>query len=95
MLGVTTVLGFLTQYFFVIYAFFILLLMVIKMLKNKKYKNIIRYVRLHILYAVIGILLFTPCINHLLFTDRGVSNLSNSNYFIHLYNYIKHLLFLV
>lgn len=91
LLGITTVLGFLTQYFFAIYAFFILILMIIQMIKSKKYKNIIRYVGFHILYAITGILLFTPCINHLLFTDRGISNLNNSNYFIHLYNYIMHL----
>lgn len=91
LLGITTVLGFLTQYFFAIYAFLILILMVIQMIRSKNYKYIIRYVGFHILYAIIGILLFTPCINHLLFTDRGLSNLSNSNYFIHLYNYIKHL----
>ena len=92
-LGITTVLGFLTQYFFVIYAFFIFILMIIKMIKDKKYKNIIKYVGFHILYAIIGILIFIPCINHLLFTDRGVSNLANSEYFKHLCEYIGHLLY--
>lgn len=90
-LGFTTVLGFLTQYFFAIYAFFILILMIIKMAKDKKYINIIKYVGFHILYAIIGIIAFVPCINHLLFTDRGVSNLANSEYFKHLYQYIEHL----
>lgn len=65
--------------------------MVIEMIRKRDYKNIIKYVRFHILYAIIGILLFTPCINHLLFTDRGLSCFSNSNYLINLYNYIKHL----
>ena len=62
LLGITTVLGFLTQYFFAIYAFLILILMVIQMIRSKNYKYIIGYVGFHILYAIIGILLFTPCI---------------------------------
>ena len=90
-LGITTVLGFLTQYFFAVYAFFILVLMIIKMAKDKKYINIIKYVGFHILYAIIGIIAFVPCINHLLFTDRGVSNLANSEYFKHLHQYVEHL----
>ncbi len=90
-LGVTTVLGFLTQYFFAIYAFFIFVIMIIKMIKDKKYQTIKKYVVFHILYAIIGILLFVPCIRHLLFTDRGIKNLGNSGYFSHLMIYIKHL----
>lgn len=92
-LGVTTVLGFLTQYFFAIYAFFICFIMVIKMAKDKKYKEIIKYIGFHILYAIIGVLLFVPCIDHLLFSDRGVSNLGNSEYFKHAKQYIEFLLF--
>ena len=92
-LGVTTVLGFLTQYFFAIYAFFIFILMIMKMIKDKKYKEIVKYIGFHILYAIIGILIFVPCLNHLLFTDRGISNLANSEYFKHLYEYVEHLLY--
>ena len=90
-LGITTVLGFLTQYFFAIYAFFIAILMVIQMLRRKKYRDMRNYLFSHILYAVIGILLFVPCIYHLFFTDRGLKNLGNSGYFDHLITYVKHL----
>ena len=91
-LGVTTVLGFLTQYFFAIYAFFIFAIMLIEMIRTKKDKKIIsKYVVAHIVYAAVGILIFVPCIKHLLFSDRGVSNLENSGYFIHVFEYLKHL----
>lgn len=91
-LGITTILGFLTQYFFAIYAFFIFIIMIIEMIRKKKDKKlIIKYAVCHIIYAAIGILLFVPCIKHLLFSDRGLTNLGNSNYFGHMFDYIKHL----
>ena len=91
-LGVTTILGFLTQYFFAFYAFFIFAIMLTQMIKKKKDKKIIRkYVVSHIVYGALGILIFVPCIKHLLFSDRGLSNLGNSNYWGHMLDYIKHL----
>lgn len=91
-LGVTTVLGFLTQYFFAIYAFFIFAIILIQMIKNKKEKKVImKYVVSHIIFGAVGILLFVPCIKHLLFSDRGLTNLENSNYLGHILDYIKHL----
>ena len=35
--------------------------------------------------------MFVPCISHLFFSSRGLSNLANTNYFTHLYDYLKHL----
>lgn len=90
-LGITTILGFLTQYFFAIYAFFIALLMIIQMVRLKKFTSLKKYIVSHILFAVVGVLLFVPCIYHLFFTDRGLKNLGNSGYFDHLITYIKHL----
>ena len=89
-LGFTTVLGFLTQYYFAIYAFLIFAIMAIVMIKRKMYKNAAKYLGFHVLYAVIGVLLFVPCIYHLFFTDRGLKNLANSQYFEHLIDYVKH-----
>lgn len=92
-LGTTTIFGFLTQYFFAIFAFYIFLLMIIKMIKDKRYIEVIKYIGFHTLYAIIGIILFVPCIYHLLFTNRGVSALANTEYFKNLYQYINHLLY--
>lgn len=91
-LGITTVLGFLTHYYFAIYAFFILGIILIEMIKTKKDKKIIlKYIILHIIYAIIGILTFVPCIKHLLFSDRGLNALGNTGYSAHLFEYLKHL----
>ena len=93
-LGIATVLGFLTQYFFAIYAFLICIIMLIKMIKNRTEKKVVfKYVLIHLIYAVIGILLFLPSIAHLLYSDRGISNLGNSEYFKHFIVYLKHLAF--
>lgn len=92
-LGIVTVLGFLTQYYFAIYAFLILAIMVIKMAMDKKYKNIAKYIGLHFLYAIIGIIIFIPSIYHLLMNDRGISNLENTGYFKHLLEYMKFFLY--
>ena len=89
-LGFTTVLGFLTQYYFAIYAFLIFVIIAIEMIRRKMYKNLGKYFAFHALYAVIGVLLFVPCIYHLFFTDRGLKNLGNSAYFEHLIDYVKH-----
>lgn len=91
-LGITTVFGFLTQYYFAIYAFLILLIMIAKMIKDKNYKNIAKIIWWHFIYAVIGILIFIPSLYHL-FAERGLSNLKNSNYFEHLGTYVKYLLY--
>lgn len=90
--GIITILGFLTQYYFAIYAFLIFILMIIKMFRNKIDKKIIRkYFVCHVVYAVIGILAFVPCISHLFFSSRGLTNLSNTNYFSHFVKYLGHL----
>lgn len=90
-LGLVTVFGFLTQYFFVFYAAVIFLIIAIAMIKNKKYKNLAKYVIMHVIYAAIGIILFPPCIYHLLMTDRGIKNLENTNYLTNLVKYIEHI----
>lgn len=90
-LGLVTVLGFLTQYYFAIYAFLILAIMLVKMAIDKKYKNIAKYIGLHFLYGIIGIIIFMPCMYHLLMNDRGITNLGNTGYFKHLLEYVKFL----
>lgn len=92
-LGLVTVLGFLTQYYFAIYAFLILAIMLVKMAIDKKYKNIAKYIGLHFLYGIIGIIIFMPCMYHLLMNDRGITNLGNTGYFKHLLEYVKFLLY--
>lgn len=90
-LGITTVLGFLTQYFFAVFACIVFIIMCIAMIINKKYKSLWQYILAHIIYAIIGVGIFPKSINHLFYGDRGISNLGNSNFGEHFQAYLKHL----
>ncbi|CZT57138.1 hypothetical protein BN3661_01821 [Eubacteriaceae bacterium CHKCI005] len=90
-LGIVTVLGFLTQYFFAIFAAVLFLILLVKMIQEKKWISVRKYIISHVLYGAAGILLFPPCIDHLLNSDRGLSNLANSNYWSNFLAYLKHL----
>lgn len=92
-LGITTIIGFLTQYFFAIYVMGMFIIMIIEIAKRKEYKKLAKYIIMHIIYAGIGIALFIPCIDHLLISDRGIKNLANSNYFIQFGEYVKQLIY--
>lgn len=90
-LGTVTILGFLTQYSFAIYAAGIFLVMIIKMKKENKIESLKKYIIIHIIYSALGVLLFPCCIYHLFFSSRGISNFANNNYFTNLVTYIKYL----
>ena len=74
---ITTILGFLTQYYFCIYALFIFIIMLIRILINKNYKFALKYTLYHIISAIIGILLFCSSIIHIFFSYRGVGNIND------------------
>ena len=66
--------------------------MLIEMFRTKTDKKVIsKYVVSHVVYGALGILLFVPCLKHLFFSDRGLTNLGNSGYFAHIFDYLKHL----
>ena len=64
-------------------------MMIIKMIKEQKQEKIKKYFIVHIIYGATGILLFVPCIAHLLFSDRGLSNFGNSDFLGHFATYVK------
>lgn len=85
-----TVLGFLTQYFFCIFAFFTAAVSVFAMIYYKKYKQMRRYLLLHVLSAAAGIMLFPASIYHIFFSYRGVPALSGSdNYLTKITEFIR------
>lgn len=90
-LGFITVLGFLTQYFFAVYAVSIFVMMIVKMVQEKKTEHLKKYIIAHIVYGIIGIVLFPPCLYHLVFSDRGLKNLANSSYLKNFDTYVRHL----
>lgn len=74
------ILGFLTQYFFAIYAALSSLIMIILFIKNKKYKQALKYIGTLILSAIIGIAIFPFSIDHLFNSDRGLGTFKLENY---------------
>lgn len=78
-LVIITILGFLTQYYFCIYAAFVFICMLVKMIKDKNKENYIKYLVSHIKAAIIGIVIFPPSIYHIFFSYRGVGNSNNVN----------------
>ena len=75
---ITTILGFLTQYYFCLFAISVFVLMIIKMLICKNYKDAIQYTLSHIISAIIGIVIFVPSIFHIFFSYRGISSVDGS-----------------
>lgn len=70
-LCIVTILGFLTQYYFCFYAFFLSLCMVIILIKRKEKKKIITYILQYIRAGILGVILFIPSIYHIFFSYRG------------------------
>lgn len=67
-----TVLGFLTQYYFCIYAAFLAFIMILLMIIDKKKAEIKSYIWQFIKSAIIGVLLFVYSISHIFFSYRGI-----------------------
>lgn len=79
-LFIISILGFLTQYFFAIYAAIASLIMVVLFIINKKYKDCFKYIGTLILAAIIGIAIFPFSIDHLFNSDRGIGKFEIGNY---------------
>lgn len=78
---ITTVLGFLTQYYFCIFALPVFLLMVVRMLNLKKIKETVKYSIFHVISALIGLLLFPSAIDHIFNSSRGIGSTSGLSFF--------------
>ena len=79
-LMLTALLGFLTQYFFAIYAVILSLIMIILFIINKKYKEMFKYIGVLFGTAIIGLLIFPFSIDHVLRSDRGIGSFEVINY---------------
>lgn len=79
-LFVVSILGFLTQYFFAIYAVLVSLFMIILFIVNKKFKEMFKYIGTLALAAIAGLLIFPASIEHLLHSDRSIGSFEVNNY---------------
>lgn len=89
--GLISVTGFLTQYFFAVYAAFFFLITLGAMVWRRRWRAGLGFALSHVVYGAVGIYLFPPCLDHLLHSDRGISNLSNGGYWQHLVQDLRHL----
>ncbi len=78
---ITTVLGFLTQYYFCIFIVPVFLLTALRMLNLKKKKTALKYTIYHIVSAVIGLLLFPSAWNHIFNSSRGIGSTRGLSFF--------------
>ena len=70
----TIILGFLTQYYFCIYIVLIFIILSIYLLLNKKYKKWFDFLKLHVISALIGIVIYPFCIEDIFFSYRGIGS---------------------
>ena len=89
MLTLVPILGFLTQYFFAIYAFLVFIIMIIFFIKKQEYKQMKRYISSIVISAIIGIFIFPFSIGHMLWSDRGVSSFEKGNFFLRIIKYFN------
>lgn len=89
-LTITVILGFLTQYYFCIYAALVAIISAICMIKNKKWDSLKRYIWCHVKAAIIGLILFPASIYHIFFSYRGAAGgVAEGSYLSRLQEYLK------
>ena len=71
-------LGFLTQYYFCIFALIVFIIMSIYMLMKKQYRIWGGYFLVHLLTAILGIVIFPASIYHIFFSYRGAGAVEGS-----------------
>nr|MBP3258879.1 glycosyltransferase family 39 protein [Bacilli bacterium] len=69
---ITILLGFLTQYYFCVYIAIIFMLISIYLLLNKQFKKWFKYLRVHIIPAISGIIFYPFSIEDIFFSYRGL-----------------------
>lgn len=70
-------LGFLTQYYFCIFALLVFLFMFVRFIQKKQYKMLRKYIAIHIVTAIVGIILFPASIYHIFISYRGAGGEGN------------------
>ena len=90
LLGTTTILGFLSQYYFCIFALGCFVVMIALMIKEKKWHELKSYILTHIISALIGVLIYPICIYQIFFSYRGVGAAgANGAYFEGLVKFVE------
>ncbi len=72
-----TIMGFLSQYFFLFYCISLVVVMAIILVKDKQWKDLFAYIRSMVIAAMIGLVLFPFAIQDVFSSGRGVEALGN------------------
>lgn len=91
-IGIFALAGSLTHYYYLFYLAMLFIMFVIKYLKEKKYKELGKYVGIIVLAGIISLIIFPYSIRHMFLGYRGkgvISNFTNiSNFIISICEYI-------
>lgn len=91
-IGIFALTGSLTHYYYLFYLAMLFIMFVIKYLKEKKYKELGKYIGIIALAGIISLIIFPYSIQHMFFGYRGqgvISNFTNiSNFIISICEYI-------
>ena len=90
-IGIFALTGSLTHYYYLFYLAMLFIMFVIKYLKEKKYKELGKYIGIIALAGIISLIIFPYSIQHMFFGYRGqgvISNFTNiSNFIISIFEY--------
>lgn len=84
-IGIFALVGSLTHYYYLFYLAMLFIMFVIKYIKEKNYKELVRYIITMFLAGIISLIIFPYSIQHMFFGYRGqgvISNLTNISKFI-------------
>ena len=91
-IGIFALTGSLTHYYYLFYLAMLFIMFVIKYLKEKKYKELGKYIGIIALAGIISLIIFPYSIQHMFFGYRGqgvISNFTNiSNFIISIFEYV-------
>lgn len=97
-IGISALLGSLTHYYYLFYLAMIFIMLVIKYIKEKRYKELISYIVIMVMAGILSLIIFPYSIQHLFFGYRGQGALSKltqvSEFFksiaLYLYKFNRH-----
>lgn len=84
-IGLSALIGSLTHYYYLFYLIFLFIMILIKYLREKNYKELVKYITTMIIAGILSLIIFPYSINHIFFGYRGqgaISNLFNISEFL-------------
>lgn len=85
---IALLIGAFTHYYFFIYALMIYIMYTVKCIREKNYKNLLKYNIAMVIAGVIFLAIFPYAINHIFFGYRGVGEGNGSDYFSKLFTFL-------